>query len=467
MVIERTGLSHSKASPTLKKMVEATLEQNRITVIHQTESYTFHQPSGKSYRNIQWLWDSCFHAMTMAYIDRELALSELLALLAHQEQSGKDAGMIPHMRFWEGAETRLEFHHRESSWLSNPPLIASSIVEVGKSINPQRRKALYRTTYHKLSRFHQWLDQRRDLFGDGLVVNIHPWETGRDAAMAWDGLLPSLSSLNPAVDEIFKSNGNSPEQFISNLASKTRIEMKDDLHIGRLLLNELVALVDCDAKALLKLDCFCVQAADYNAMRVADMDAMSVIAEGLGYLNESQIWSKKAQKSREAVRALLWDEELKTFRDAQIAADGSRKFLGKFESSAAFVTFFGSVPSERQTKMLLSNLLDEKKFWTSFPLPSEPANSGEFEPGKYWRGNIWPSIQWLVIQGLALSPHSDIGIKNTMLEAATQMAKSLTEVVQRSGTYEYFNPITGEGLGDMHQSWAGLALNCSLAFSEP
>ena len=38
------------------------------------------------------------------------------------------------------------------------------------------------------------------------------------------------------------------------------------------------------------------------------------------------------------------------------------------------------------------------------------------------------------------------------------MATALTEVVQREGLREYYNPLTGEGLGATDFAWTALAL---------
>jgi hypothetical protein len=68
--------------------------------------------------------------------------------------------------------------------------------------------------------------------------------------------------------------------------------------------------------------------------------------------------------------------------------------------------------------------------------PDEPT----YDPLRYWRGPVWPQLEYLVWRAGA----------NV---AATTVRGALT-----SGLAEYWNPDDGSGLGAIPQSWTGLAL---------
>ena len=73
----------------------------------------------------------------------------------------------------------------------------------------------------------------------------------------------------------------------------------------------------------------------------------------------------------------------------------------------------------------------------------------EFEPRRYWRGPIWANVNWLLARGL----------RQQGFEAeADALAHSTLGLIERSGMREYFDPLTGEGLGAGDFSWTAAAV---------
>ncbi len=451
----------------LKKISLDSILGNRV--VTPCQQFTYHQPSAKAYHNRQWLWDSCFQAIACRYDHLEISKSELLALIQHQVTTGANHGMIPHMRFWhESLGRTTAFDYDDRSWITNPPLIASAALLIAeKIINPKERQEFLEVIYQSIALMHDWFDRCRRIGSSPLVVNIHPWETGRDASIAWDEILPLPNEFSPQIKAIFLEKLNlSISEFLKMQLALYREEkqdlafdFKDQRHQSRCVLNKLINLVNGDLKILnQELDSFCVYAIDYNSIRVKDLESMGQIAKILNF-KKSIIdhWLARAELSRIAIREVLWNSKTGTFHDLQIFKSGEVKILP--ESAAAFVSFFGNVPSEEQSEKLCQRMLDASKYNRNYLIPSEPADSISYLPNVYWRGNVWPSVQWLIWHGLVSYKSNNLVTQDLVKLLRVKIATSLIKLVAEQGIYEYYNPETGAGLGEKDQSWTAVILD--------
>ena len=141
----------------------------------------------------QWLWDSCFIAIGLRHYNIDRAQQEILSLLRGQWSNG----MLPHMVL-RGDSIFLRDHNLWRSWLNpyapddyktsgitQPPMLAEAIVRIGQKLKKPERRTWYQTVYPALLAYHQWLYAERDPHGEGLVLQIHPWETGLDNTPPW------------------------------------------------------------------------------------------------------------------------------------------------------------------------------------------------------------------------------------------------------------------------------------------
>src|SRR5262249_25619190 len=77
-----------------------------------------------------------------------------------------------------------------------------------------------------------------------------------------------------------------------------------------------------------------------------------------------------------------------------------------------------------------------------------------FEPHNYWRGPVWPVIDWLLWRSLYLLGYSG--------RADELRRDSLGQITGTGEFAEYFEPFTGKPLGSPRQSWtAAVALDWS------
>ena len=397
-------------NPWLQKAA-ALLESNRIEI----DGHSYTAPSldtldfgRKDYAN-QYLWDSCFHAIIWRWIDPQMAQAELLSLTSRQLEEGPDAGMIPHCNYWRNGGGWL-WSQPERSSLTHPPLIA-----VAANLVFERSGDLkfLSAIYSKMAKYHDWFDRRRDPDDDGLVCIIHPWEAGGDAPPRWDTFL-GLDKYIPAAGR------------------EARIKMVEEL-----------IRHNYDPMALAEHGCFHVESLEINAIRVADMEAMADIAMILDKTEEAAEWLRRVDAVRNGFRSRMIVDGL------PYDLDGVEEQPILQANAGQYVTLFGGLPIYEQAEQLVHQLKGAN-FWTAFPVANTPTDSPEYAPEHYWRGNVWPCLNWLIYQGLRRYGFNDI---------ADELATRSFSLLEQSGFWEYYHPETGQGLGGKEFSWAAVILD--------
>jgi glycogen debranching enzyme len=140
---------------------------------------------------------------------------------------------------------------------------------------------------------------------------------------------------------------------------------------------------------------------------------------------------------------------------------------GKEEKTAKVKTVKGlmplllDLPKGIAEELVGKHLYNKEEFQLSYPVPSVAASEPTFEPsapafgGKplLWRGPTWINTNWFIVQGLR-----EHGFKK---EAQLLVEKSVG-LITKNGFREFFNPITGEGLGAQNFSWSTLVVDMLL-----
>ncbi|HET9909880.1 MAG TPA: trehalase family glycosidase [Anaerolineales bacterium] len=390
---------------------KALLESNRIEI----DGHSYTAPTldlddfgRRDYAN-QFLWDSCFHAIIWRLIDHQKAQAELLSLLSHQVKDGPDAGMIPHCIYWHNGGGWL-WSQSDRSSLTQPPLIAFAafmVFEYSKALE------FLAAIYSQVEKYHDWFDRRRDPDHDGLVCIIHPWEAGGDAPPRWDKLL-DFDSYDPEVGRA------------------TRIKMVEKL-----------IRYSYDPIALAQHHGFHVESLEINGIRAADLEAMADIAMILDKPEEAAAWLRRVDAVRSGFRSRMIVDGL------PYDLDGMEEKPIPQANAGQFVTLFGGLPTYEQAQQLVQQL-KQTNFWTAFPVTNTPTDSLEYEPDHYWRGNVWPCLNWLIYQGLRRYGFQDV---------ADELAIRSFALLEQSGFWEYYHPQTGKGLGGQAFSWAAVMLD--------
>jgi hypothetical protein len=414
-------------------------------VLERNDRGGYTVPAGDLYPH-QWLWDSCFTAIGLRHIDVERAKTELTSLLRGQWSNG----MLPNIIFNKKAERRELDLWRSylspyspdnvaTSGITQPPLLAEAVVRVGQKMKLAERRTWYTQMYPHLVDYHEWLYRDRDPHNEGLVLLLHPYESGLDNSPPWISELRKHSMprwilaieklhLDGIVNLVRTDTRHAPPgQRMSNIEA---MAYWSAIHrLRRKAYN---------SEALLSRSLFAVEDLPFNSMLAR---ANSHILEISKAIKEELPETLKIhmQNTREALEQ-LWDESDGQYYSRSFV---SHKLIEEPTIATLLPLYSGAISKER-AKRLVELLKSSKWFGASWPIPSVPLNSPYFDPLKYWQGPTWVNINWLIIEGL-----KNYGYK----EEAHILQERTLQLVAKSGFAEYFNPLDGSPAGADNFSW--------------
>ena len=408
----------------------------------------------------QWSWDSAFIALGLAHLDARRAAQEIETLFAHQWKTGK----VPHIVFNPDAPPHSYFPGPEhwacaaaspdappappyTSCLSQPPVHAIAALRVWEAAKRRSEgelasaQAFLEGIYPKLLSWHRYLLTYRDPEESGLVTIYHPWGSGTDNSPRWDAALEAVE-----VGEVEPY----PRYDLQHVGSPSQRPTNADYE-RYLWLVKLVKRARCDEGAIYESHPFLVKDVLTSAILVAANEALLKIAELVEAQEEDRAliaeWMARGRRGLEG----CWDPELGLCLDYDLRADRPLRV----RTVAGFAPLIaGGLSSERLGALL--ETLDSPAFLghrgLHWPLP--PSTSPEepgFRPRSYWRGPVWPVVNWLIWWSLIRAGEA--------VRAERLRRTSLKQLAVR-GLGEYFDPFTGELLGSADQSWtAAVALD--------
>ena len=441
---------------------EAEIELDMVDQAKEVLSFndhgTFTMPSKRIYPH-QWLWDSCFIAIGLSDYDVDRAKIEILSLLRAQWANG----MIPHMiitpphnlptksndhpgKIWRSWLNPNAPEDIATSGITQPPLIAEAVIRIGEKMKLTERRAWYKMVYQPLVDYHQWLYTDRDPHSEGLVLQIHPWETGLDNTPPWmhelhEHLLPWWVRL---------AEKSRLEKLMTPFRRDTRIVPVDQ----RFSNVEALALFDVqrrlrrkvyDIDKILDHALFAIEDLTFNSIFVRANTCLVEIAKTLREdLPEELVVSMK--KTKEALDQ-LWDP----FASEYFSRDFVTHKLLTTSSIGALMPLYAGCITKERAKVLVELLENKHRFGPAYPVPTAPLDSPQFDPMRYWQGPTWVNTNWMIIDGLKRYGFND---------HAEALRESTLELIAKSGFHEYFNPITGDPAGVDDFSWtAALAID--------
>ncbi|MEQ8403038.1 MAG: hypothetical protein RIB53_10680 [Roseitalea porphyridii] len=378
----------------------------------------------------QWNWDSAFAALGFAAFDRDRAWRELETIFEGQWADG----MAPHIIFrnhdpsyFPGPDIWGSNTEPPSSGHSQPPvvaIVARWLVETGDREDLRRAHALF----PKLMAWHGWWHRERDPGETGLVAIIHPWESGRDNCPDWDAGMDRIT----IPDDLGAYHRRDTDWVAADQrpTHETYDRYLTMVKFGR----------ECgwDHKRIYRDGPFlmadpCVQ---FVLMR-ADRD-LAVLAERFEDDAARRTIADWIARDIEGAQA-LWNDAAGGF----VAREMRTGALVDAITNASMLAFFGGAGTRAQQAELADQarqILDLCRF--GFP-SWDPRRPG-FEQRRYWRGPVWSVMNWMIAGGLDGAGHADL---------AARIRHDTRALVRQSGFFEYFDPLTGDGLGGPDFTW--------------
>ncbi|MEP4247777.1 MGH1-like glycoside hydrolase domain-containing protein [Tateyamaria sp.] len=399
--------------------------QSAIDVLTQNDRGGFTIPTAGLYP-YQWNWDSAFVALGLATYDMDRAWSEVTSLITGQWPDG----MIPSIIFRSDDPDYFPGPSRwgktpgpiPSTGVSQPPVLATIVRAITKG-DAVRRAAVF----DALFAWHRWFHDARSV--DGIVCTVHPWETGRDNCPEWNigldlmevppDLAPYRRMDNKHVDPSFRPTQDQYDKYLTIMA------------FG--------ASVGWDQRRLTDEGPFLM--ADPNIHFVllrADQDLLAM-AQGLGkpqaVLDQIEGWIANGHAASE----YLWNNEVGAFTAREVRTG---RFSNGFSNCSALCFYANSGTVEQRSRTLAH--LERIDKTVDYMLPSWDPDATDFEAQRYWCGPLWPQMNYMTALGLD---------EQGAPKMASKIRGDLCRTIEKSGFWECFNPLTGEGCVGEKFSW--------------
>lgn len=399
-------------------------EARAILTANDRGGYTV--PNGRVYP-FQWNWDSAFVALGFATFDIDRAWREIETLFGAQWADG----FVPHIVFWRddpgyfpGPDRWQAGGNPRTSGITQPPVAATIVRRLWEEGGDRDRMA---ALFPRLLDWHRWFWRNRDFEGRGLVVTMHPWETGRDNSPEWDvpGAAIDTARVAPYV-----------RRDTTHLDAAMRPTQAE--------YDRYVALVDFGRATGWDH----ARIAAENPFRVADVGMTMILlradrdllamARALGETAAAAEIAARIARAQAGV-GWLWDDTAGAWCSRDTLTGRSSGFV----TSASFLCWYAGLSDPTRDAAMLRHL-ERIGARVRYLMPSLDPDDPGFQMLRYWRGPVWAVVNYMIGIGLAEQGHA---------EAATRVRGDTRALIEKVGFYEAFDPTDGAPTGGDTFSW--------------
>lgn len=422
------------------------LKEQSIAILAANDKGDYTVPAHGLYPH-QWLWDSCFIAIGMRHYDVERAQTEIISLLRGQWSNG----MLPNMiltysriskhkpEMWRSQISPYAPDNVPTSGITQPPMIAEAVVKIGEKLPLPERRSWYQKVFPAILTYHQWMYTERDPHNEGLILQIHPWETGLDNTPPWmyelhQHLLPFWIRAVRYLK-------------LDNFITVFRRDRKYALPGERLSTVDALALYSVqrrlrrkryDIHNILTHSMLTIEDLNFNCILIRANSCLKSIAKTIDKeLPEELVTSMK--KTKNALEQ-LWDAYTGQYYSRNFA---THKLI-KIPTIATLLPLYAGSITDERAEHIVKILKNQHSFSSKFPVPTVPVNSEWFKPNMYWQGPTWVNMNWLIIEGLQRYGYD---------KEAEQLREKTLKLVREKGFNEYFSPLDGKPAGVENFSW--------------
>ena len=378
----------------------------------------------------QWNWDSALSALGFSHFDESRAWTEIDTLFAHQW----DDGMVPHIIFHEHDEG---YFPGPDVWDTKRPVPTSGITQPAvagfaakrifdRATDRDLAEAHVRDLLPRIHAWHEWFFRYRDPEGTGLVAIIHPWESGRDNSVDWDGPFANVPT-----------DGVMPFQRRDTQHADPSHRPTDEQYKRYIWLVQQFRSLEWDNAKLHDASPFRIVDPGFNAILLRSCADLAELADALG---EAEIAQSARSRADRGVAALetLWSDTFGQY----LCLDRSTGKLIQSPSIAGILAAFAPISEARGAA--LAARIEDLSTRSKFLVPSHDPAAPEFDSLRYWRGPIWLIVNTMIANGLDRAGQS---------ATAERIRKDSVRLIRESGFAEYYDPITAEPCGGGQFTW--------------
>ncbi|HEY0637584.1 MAG TPA: glycogen debranching protein [Pseudonocardiaceae bacterium] len=438
------------SAPTRRRLSTAALAARAAYVLRGNDLGTMTTAAPRLYPHM-WSWDAAFVAIGLATVNLDRAVLELDTLLAAQWSTG----MLPHIVFAPGDTDYFPGPDRwgclesgapapaapRTSGICQPPVHAIALQRIvaagrrGERTDRRVAEEFLARAWGPMVAWHRWIVTSRDPSGSGLVTVYHGWESGMDNSPRWDGPY-SRVEVGPDLP---------PYQRRDTAVVGDASQRPSDLEYDRYLwLVEQMRRAGYSDEALRTACSFAVRDVFVSAVLAVASDVLADVGTEAGAprsdIEDLRAW---AARFRAGVASTL-DPVTGLARDYDLRAG---TWLAT-PTVAGFAPLLCGGLADGDEQAMLDTL--DSPSWSGHPdlfttvPPSTSPVAPSFRPREYWRGPQWPVVAWLL--GWAFERRGWTARAETLREEGMRLAGD--------GHFaEYYEPVTGEPLGSMRQSW--------------
>jgi Trehalase len=409
------------------------LDQGARDILAANDRGGYTVPNGRVYP-FQWNWDSAFVALGFDTFDRPRAWAEVETLFKAQW----DDGFVPHIVFWQedegyfpGPQVWDTRRTPVSSGITQPPVAASMVAILWENAKAAGEADTYRPRvellFDQLLAWHRWFRDHRDPEGRGVVVAMHPWETGRDNSPEWDA---------PGKPIDISNVGEYVRRDTGHLDAKMRpTKLEYDRYLA---LVQYGRAQNWDHAKISQGNPFKVADVGMSMMLLRANRDLLTMALDLGRTNEAAEIQHIIATAESGIE-WLWNSEKQAWCSRDLISGKSSGFI----TSASFLSFYAGLSDPvKDTAMLTHFARIGSK--VEYMLPSLDPEDPGFQMIRYWRGPVWAVVNYMVGKGLAEAGYD---------AEAARIRKDTLALIEKNGFYEAFSPVDGTGSGGDDFSW--------------
>lgn len=189
-----------------------------------------------------------------------------------------------------------------------------------------------------------------------------------------------------------------------------------------------------------------------NSLYIRDCEDLADLARVLGRANEEQELRARAATWRAALQ-LLWNDERGLFMNRHT---DSGAWSHRLSPTLFYPLLADAATPDQAMRMVAEHLMNPNEFWGDWVLPSISRDDPAFPEQHYWRGRIWPPMNFLVYLGLRRA-----GLRAAAAELAAKSKELFLREWRRDGhVHENYSGIDGWGCpyewSDRFYHWGGL-----------